>query len=105
MADNNSGRHRAPDGDANTAYIPRISDASPDGVPGGPLAPPLGIGSGADVRGVHPPTTAAAPPGPSRENQPEPAAADTAILESDDEIRRRVAAARPYSESPAVSGS
>ena len=29
----NSGRHRAPDGDAQTAYIPRITDASPDGVP------------------------------------------------------------------------
>jgi sortase A len=31
----NSGRHRAPDGDAQTAFIPRISDASPDGVPAG----------------------------------------------------------------------
>jgi sortase A len=30
----NSGRHRAPDGDAQTAYIPRVTDASPDGVPG-----------------------------------------------------------------------
>ena len=36
----NSGRHRAPDGDAQTAFIPRITDVSPDGVPGGPLAPP-----------------------------------------------------------------
>ena len=40
----NSGRHRAPDGDAQTAYIPRITDASPDGVPGGPLAPHVGLG-------------------------------------------------------------
>ncbi|WP_306214979.1 class E sortase [Actinoplanes sp. RD1] len=39
-----SGRHRAPDGDAQTAFIPRISDASPDGVPGGPLDPPVGLG-------------------------------------------------------------
>jgi sortase A len=36
----NSGRHRARDGDAQTAFIPRISDASADGVPGGPFAPP-----------------------------------------------------------------
>ncbi|WP_211277758.1 hypothetical protein, partial [Couchioplanes caeruleus] len=40
----NSGRHRAPDGDAQTAFIPRITDASPDGVPGGPLEPPIGLG-------------------------------------------------------------
>jgi LPXTG-site transpeptidase (sortase) family protein len=40
-----SGRHRAPDGDAQTAFIPRISDASPDGVPGGPLDPPIGLGA------------------------------------------------------------
>src|SRR5215218_7878624 len=39
----NHGRHRAPDRDAQTAYIPRITDASPDGVPGGPLAPPAGL--------------------------------------------------------------
>ncbi len=42
-----SGRHRAPDGDAQTAYIPRITDASPDGVPGGPLDPPVGPGAAA----------------------------------------------------------
>ncbi|MEV6599076.1 class E sortase [Actinoplanes sp. NPDC051346] len=41
----NSGRHRAPDGDAQTAFIPRITDASADGVPGGPLEPPVGLGS------------------------------------------------------------
>ncbi|MDI6099024.1 class E sortase [Actinoplanes sp. NEAU-A12] len=45
-----SGRHRAPDADAQTAYIPRITDASPDGVPGGPLAPPVGLGGNVDPR-------------------------------------------------------
>ncbi|MEV6342123.1 class E sortase [Actinoplanes sp. NPDC051851] len=44
-----SGRHRAPDADAQTAYIPRITDASPDGVPGGPLAPPVGLGESVGV--------------------------------------------------------
>ncbi|GIF11578.1 hypothetical protein Ate01nite_16100 [Actinoplanes teichomyceticus] len=39
------GRHRAPDAEAHTAYIPRVSDASPDGVPGGPLTPPVGLGA------------------------------------------------------------
>src|SRR5688500_17281290 len=43
----NSGRHRAPDGDAQTAFIPRITDASPDGVPGGPLDPPASLGGAA----------------------------------------------------------
>jgi sortase A len=33
----NSGRHRAPDADAHTAFIPRIVDNTDDGVPGGPL--------------------------------------------------------------------
>ncbi len=47
----NSGRHRAPDYDAHTAYLPRIVDSTDDGVPGGPL--PL-------------PPAAAPPPGPSR---------------------------------------
>ncbi|MBW6438109.1 class E sortase [Actinoplanes hulinensis] len=45
-----SGRHRAPDSDAQTAYIPRITDAAPDGVPGGPLAPPIGPGGNVDPR-------------------------------------------------------
>ncbi|MEU4621112.1 class E sortase [Actinoplanes sp. NPDC023801] len=54
-----SGRHRAPDGDAQTAYIPRITDASPDGVPGGPLAPPVGLGGNVDPR---PPRPAVAQP-------------------------------------------
>ncbi|MDT4992088.1 MAG: sortase [Actinoplanes sp.] len=35
----NSGKHRATDLEAPTAYLPRITDAAPDGVPGGPLAP------------------------------------------------------------------
>ncbi|HEX8348162.1 MAG TPA: class E sortase [Actinoplanes sp.] len=52
----NSGRHRAPDGDAQTAYIPRITDASPDGVPGGPLAPQTGAGP-AGWPPVAPPTS------------------------------------------------
>jgi LPXTG-site transpeptidase (sortase) family protein len=47
-----SGRHRAPDGDGQTAYIPRISDASPDG----PLAPPAGLG--ATAAGSAPPPDA-----------------------------------------------
>ncbi|WP_250031969.1 class E sortase [Paractinoplanes maris] len=69
-----SGRHRAPDGEGQTAYIPRITDASPDGVPGGPLAPQLGLGS--------PP---AAPP------PPPPSAAETAVLRTDEEVHQRIA--------------
>ena len=62
-----SGRHRAPDGDAQTAYIPRISDASPDGVPGGPLAPPVGLGGapaddGRPGRAATPPLVTPPPP-------------------------------------------
>src|SRR5512138_3032769 len=57
-ASGNSGRHRAPDGEAQTAYIPRITDASPDGVPGGPLAPPVGLGTPPPTPTAHP----AAPP-------------------------------------------
>jgi sortase A len=49
-----SGRHRAPDGDAQTAYIPRITDAAPDGVPGGPLASPVGPGGNVDPRPATP---------------------------------------------------
>ena len=33
----NSGRHRAPDGDAQTAFIPKITDETDDSAPGGPL--------------------------------------------------------------------
>ncbi|WP_281179826.1 class E sortase [Actinoplanes subtropicus] len=64
-AGTNSGRHRAPDGEAQTAYIPRITDASPDGVPGGPLAPPIGLGTPATAppaRPVSPPQATPAPP-------------------------------------------
>src|SRR4051794_22564604 len=59
-APGNSGRHRAPDGEAQTAYIPRITDASPDAAPGGPLAPPAGLGG---QGGLHPATPGGAPGG------------------------------------------
>jgi LPXTG-site transpeptidase (sortase) family protein len=75
----NSGRHRAPDGDAQTAYIPRISDASSDGVPGGPLAPPVGLGA------------AASGPPPGAERPTPPSAAETAILRTDEPPERSVA--------------
>src|SRR3954467_9796070 len=71
---NNSGRHRAPDGDAQTAYIPRITDASPDGVPGGPLAPPVGLGSRTPPpdRPVSPPPAPLPPPAPPPPPPPPP---------------------------------
>src|SRR3954470_25016012 len=56
----NLGKHRAPDADAQTAFIPRITDTSPDGVPGGPLAPPVGLGGGPTT--WPPPGPAALPP-------------------------------------------
>src|ERR671921_167512 len=59
----NHGRHRAPDRDAQTAYIPRITDASPDGVPGGPLAPPVGLSQ---------PTAASSPQPEAREQVDRP---------------------------------
>ncbi|MDT5033909.1 MAG: hypothetical protein QOC94_4080, partial [Actinoplanes sp.] len=34
----NSGKHRATDREAQTEYLPRITDAAPDGLPGGPSA-------------------------------------------------------------------
>src|SRR3954468_9594903 len=86
-AGKNSGRHRAPDGDAQTAYIPRITDASPDGVPGGPLAPPVGLGANTQPPGDPQPaaTNTAAPgiPQPAATNTaapgiPQPAATNTA---------------------------
>jgi sortase A len=76
----NSGRHRAPDGDAQTAFIPRITDASPDGVPGGPLEPPAALGA------------------------PASSPADTAILQTDAAagvdpvVARAAAAARARTE-------
>ncbi|WP_236047069.1 class E sortase [Paractinoplanes ovalisporus] len=87
MADNppagaGSGRHRAPDADAQTAYIPRITDASPDGVPGGPLAPQIGLGGRPEAPRPAPPTL-----------PPPPASADTAVLHTDEEIQQRIAAA------------
>ncbi|MFF5084732.1 class E sortase [Actinoplanes sp. NPDC000266] len=65
-----SGRHRAPDGDAQTAYIPRITDASPDGVPGGPLAPPVGL-SGSQTTPIRPPAPTT-PPAATPDPQPAP---------------------------------
>ena len=89
----NSGRHRAPDGDAQTAFIPRISDASPDGVPGGPLAPPVGLGGPSNAGkqpDPQPPTSPspAEPADPRTDDPPDtaatPAAAETAILRTDE---------------------
>ena len=80
----NSGRHRAPDGDAQTAYIPRITDVSDDGVPGGPLDPPIGLGG--VVRAAVPPVVSGAKPAPRRAGDVPPAvpsAADTAVLRTD----------------------
>jgi LPXTG-site transpeptidase (sortase) family protein len=86
----NSGRHRAPDGDAQTAFIPRISDASPDGVPGGPLAPPIGLsgtapGSSATPSPEREPAGAAVhrtddPP----KEEGAPSVAETAVLQTED---------------------
>src|SRR3954453_23824655 len=52
----NSGRHRAPDGDAQTAFIPRVTG----GVPGGPLDPAAALGASAPW----PPAPSAAAPFP-----------------------------------------
>ena len=128
----NSGRHRAPDGDAQTAYIPRITDASPDGVPGGPLAPHIGLGGASAPPSPAPtqthgpavaqppsavraqpstPAAAARPADPggttAQLGQPRPAArpspaADTAILHTDAAVQQRIAAARKLA---ATSGS
>ena len=79
----NSGRHRARDGDAQTAFIPRISDASPDGVPGGPLAPPDAAET-AVLRTDEPPE---APPTADEtavlRTDEGPAPAETAVLRTD----------------------
>ncbi|WP_232344792.1 class E sortase [Actinoplanes awajinensis] len=80
------GRHRAPDAEANTAYIPRVSDASPDGVPGGPLTPPVGLGTNVSplpAGSTRPPRSAEASP-----------AADTAIIAPDESAQRRIQAAQ-----------
>ncbi|MET8152854.1 class E sortase [Actinoplanes sp. NPDC049668] len=77
-----SGRRRAPDGDAQTAYIPRIADASPNGVPGGPLAPPGGHGG--TTSWPAPPATGPADPGGNPPQPVEaPAPADTAVIRTD----------------------
>jgi LPXTG-site transpeptidase (sortase) family protein len=77
-----SGRHRAPDAEGQTAYIPRITDASPDGVPGGPLAPQVGLGGQPPTLppATLPPHLPAPPPAPS--------AAETAVLRTDEEVQR-----------------
>ncbi|GAA2844196.1 hypothetical protein Acy02nite_69120 [Actinoplanes cyaneus] len=67
------GRHRAPDAEAHTAYIPRASDASPDGVPGGPLTPPVGLGANVSPR------PAGSPPTWAPTDAPEPPAAGSAV--------------------------
>ena len=78
-----TGRHRAPDGDGQTAYIPRISDASPDG----PLAPSAGLGATA-AGSASPPDAGKAdkaeetPPGGGKGAAPDPA--ETAVLRTDD---------------------
>ena len=77
----NSGRHRAPDADAQTAFIPRITDASPDGVPGGPLAPRVGLGGAAQTSASRPAGPASA--GATRTPSAPPSAADTAVLRTD----------------------
>ncbi len=77
-----SGRHRAPDAEGQTAYIPRITDASPDGVPGGPLAPPIGLG-GQPMQTTPTPQPPTLPP-------PSPSAAETAVLRTDEEVQRRI---------------
>ena len=103
----NSGRHRAPDGDAQTAYIPRISDASPDGVPGGPLDPPVGLG------GVPGPPRSAASGGPASSQSPawttsaapRPSAPDPAVRQpaaSQPPAWTTCAAPRPGGSDPAV---
>nr|WP_221380896.1 class E sortase [Actinoplanes polyasparticus] len=115
-----SGRHRAPDAEAQTAYIPRITDASPDGVPGGPLAPPIGLGGqpsraeqsapptppispGAQPARPEPPTPPLVPPvgfgaqpAPRERSAPPtlppsaPSAAETAVLRTDEEVQQRI---------------
>ncbi|WP_250000624.1 class E sortase [Actinoplanes sp. M2I2] len=87
-----SGRHRAPDAEAQTAYIPRITDASPDGVPGGPLAPQIGLGSRTDQGPATRQTFAPTPPAASPPTPPPapPSAAETAVLRTDEEVQRRI---------------
>jgi sortase A len=109
----NSGRHRAPDSDAQTAFIPRITDASPDGVPGGPLDPPASLGTApwpavssgpaVQARPISPavavPRAASGSPTPPAPPVGAVSAADTAIIRTDtpsgavDSVVARAAAA------------
>ncbi|MEU7903756.1 class E sortase [Actinoplanes sp. NPDC049118] len=80
----NSGRHRAPDGDAQTAFIPRITDASPDGVPGGPLEVPGGHDGAAALPSplaAGPPISGGSPPPAGSGDATSPA--DTAVIVTD----------------------
>jgi sortase A len=72
----NSGKHRAPDREAQTAFIPRITDASADGVPGGPIDPVVGLGAAASAPPAEPPEV----PSGSVPSGSVPSAADTAVL-------------------------
>ncbi len=58
----NSGRHRAPDDNGHTVYLPRIVDGTDDGVPGGPLPLPSDAAPPA-VPGEWPPAPPMTPPG------------------------------------------
>src|SRR5438105_1783911 len=104
----NHGRHRAPDGDAQTAYIPRITDVSDDGVPGAPPAPPLGLGEhpmppaavakGSVARAEVKPGPAAPAPRASADSgaagrsavAPSPSPAETAVLRTDSPVSQPV---------------
>src|SRR5690349_927797 len=80
----NSGRHRAPDSEAQTAFIPRITDASPGGVPGGPLDPPAALGQTAPWPAVPGPAVQTHPVSPAQASPAAPvSAADTAVLRTD----------------------
>ncbi|GAB1643789.1 class E sortase [Krasilnikovia sp. MM14-A1259] len=73
----NTGRHRAPDGDAHTAYIPRVTDAAPGGVPGGPLDPLVGLGG--TISPAPALDLAHGSPRPADATQPEPPSARASV--------------------------
>src|SRR3954454_8880437 len=100
-AGKNSGRHRAPDGDAQTAYIPRITDASPDGVPGGPLAPPVGLGANTQAPGV-PHSSAVVPQPEGVRPQAPTTAAPVAPGDSSGGGTRSAVPSRPAAAGPPV---
>jgi sortase A len=99
-----SGRHRAPDGDAQTAFIPRITDASPDGVPGGPLAPPVGLGTPAAWPSAAPPpaTPPPATPPPATPPPAQNAAAPPPAENAAAEPPAQNAAAQPHAQTAAA---